>query len=268
MYHKIIALLLVILLSTFGVAYANSSINMPFGVTEVSQKIYYLHMTVLWICVFIGVIVFGVMFYAIIFHRKSLGHQAAHFHESTKVEIFWTIIPFLILVAIAVPATKTLLVMDNLDDADMTVKVTGSMWRWQYEYIGTGVGFTSNLSTPYEQTINRDEKDENYLREVDNPLVLPVGRKVRLLTTATDVIHSWWVPDFAVKKDAIPGFINETWVKINVPGVYRGQCAELCGARHGFMPIVVRAVSAEEFDRWMATQVEQLGEAKDAHGTS
>lgn len=233
---------------------ADYTINMPVGVTEISKKIYHLHMIIFWICVVIGVVVFSVMFYAILFHRKSKGHKAAQFHEHARVEILWTIIPFVILVAMAVPATKTVLEMEDVSDSDLSIKITGYMWRWHYEYVGTNVAFMSDLSTPYEQIIGRDEKDEYYLREVNHPLVLPVNKKIRLLMTSNDVIHSWWVSDLGVKKDAIPGFINETWTRINVPGTYRGQCAELCGARHGFMPIVVQAVSESEFQKWLAQQ--------------
>lgn len=240
---------------------ADLSINMPRGVTEISHKVYQLHMVILWICVVIGVIVFGLMLYAIIFHRRSRGHKAIQFHEHTTLEIFWTIIPLLILIAMAVPATKTIFEMDDIADADLTIKVTGFMWRWHYEYVGYNVAFMSDLSTPYEQIINRDTKDEHYLREVNNPLVLPINKKIRFLMTGNDVIHSWWVPDLAVKKDAIPGFINETWTRINTVGVYRGQCAELCGARHGFMPIVVRAVPEDEFKAWLSDQQKQIGAA-------
>ncbi len=234
--------------------FADLSINMPRGVTEISHKVYQLHMIILWICVAIGIIVFGVMFYAIIFHRRSRGHKAIQFHEHTKLEIFWTIVPFIILVAMAIPATKTIIEMDNVEDSELTIKVTGFMWRWHYEYVGQQVAFMSELATPYEQVINRAPKDSHYLREVNNPLVLPINTKVRLLMTANDVIHSWWVPDLAVKKDAIPGFINETWTRIDEVGTYRGQCAELCGARHAFMPIVVEAVAKNEFDAWLLKQ--------------
>lgn len=244
-----------LLLALFaGNACADLTINMPVGVTEISHKIYQLHMVIFGICVVIGVLVFGVMFYALIFHRKSTGRQAAQFHENTAIEVIWTVIPFIILIAMAFPATKTLLEMEDISDSDLTIKITGYMWRWHYDYVGTNVSFMSDLATPYEQIINRDEKDEHYLREVNNPLVLPINKKVRLLTTSNDVIHSWWVSPLAVKKDAIPGFINETWTKIHTPGTYRGQCAELCGARHGFMPIVVKAVSEEEFQTWLAEQ--------------
>lgn len=240
-----------------GNAWADLSINMPRGVTDISHKIYQLHMVILWICVVIGVIVFGLMFYAIIFHRRSAGHKAIQFHEHAGLEILWTVIPFLILIAMAIPATKTIIEMDDIADADLTVKITGFMWRWHYEYVGTKVAFMSELATPYEQIIDRAEKDEHYLREVNNPLVLPINKKIRFLMTGNDVIHSWWVPDLAVKKDAIPGFVNETWTRINTPGTYRGQCAELCGARHGFMPIVVRAVPEDEFTQWLATKQTQ-----------
>lgn len=245
---------LLILLLVVGEAYADFTINMPSGVTTISHKVFQLHMVVLWICVAIGLIVFGVMIYAIIFHRRSLGHKAANFHENAKIEILWTIIPFLILIAMAVPATITIIEMDDVADSELTVKITGYMWRWHYEYVGTNVAFMSDLATPYEQIINRAEKDEHYLREVNNPLVLPINKKVRLLMTGNDVIHSWWVPELAVKKDAIPGFINETWTKINTVGTYRGQCAELCGAKHGYMPIVVKAVSEQDFATWMQSQ--------------
>ncbi len=239
-------------------AWADLSINMPRGVTEISHKVYQLHMIILWICVVIGLIVFGLMLYAIIFHRRSKGHKAIQFHEHTTLEVFWTIIPLLILIAMAVPATKTIFAMDNIEDSDLTIKITGYMWRWHYEYVGKNIAFMSDLSTPYEQIINRDYKSAHYLREVNNPLVLPINKKVRLLMTGNDVIHSWWVPDLAVKKDAIPGFINETWTRINTVGEYRGQCAELCGARHGFMPIVVRAVPEDEFEAWVSDQQKQV----------
>lgn len=231
--------------------FADLTLNMPMGVTAVSKQVYSLHMTIFWICVAIGIIVFGVMFWAIIFHRKSAGAKPANFHESLAVEIMWSVIPFVILIVMAIPATKTLLFMEDTRDSELTVKVTGFMWKWHYDYIDENVSFMSNLKTPYEARINRAEKNEHYLREVDNPLVLPINKKIRLLTTANDVLHSWWVPEFAIKKDAIPGFINETWVQIDKPGVYRGQCAELCGAGHGFMPIVVIAKTEAEFEQWL-----------------
>jgi cytochrome c oxidase subunit 2 len=238
-------------------AYAEYGLNMPKGVTSISQDVYDLHMLIFWICVVIGIGVFGVMFWSIYHHRKSRGAVAAQFHESTAVEIIWTIIPMAILIAMAVPATGTLVRMADARDAELTIKVTGYQWRWQYDYLDQEVSFFSTLSTPQAQIRNTADKGEHYLLEVDNPLVLPVGKKVRILTTAADVIHSWWVPDLGWKKDAIPGFINEAWTQIDKPGIYRGQCAELCGRDHGFMPVVVKAVSPEEFEQWLAQMKEK-----------
>ncbi|WP_432760758.1 cytochrome c oxidase subunit II [Pseudoalteromonas aurantia] len=235
---------------SFGAA-SNSDYNMRKGVTDISQNVYQLHMTIFLICCVIGVIVFAVMFWALIHHRKSKGAIAAQFHESTKVEILWTAIPFIILVVMAIPATKTLIAMEDASKADLTIKVTGSQWKWHYEYMSHDVDFYSVLSTPREQMNDQAEKGEHYLLEVDRALVIPTGKKVRFLMTSDDVIHSWWVPDFAVKKDANPGFINEAWTKVNEVGIYRGQCAELCGKDHGFMPIVVDARSPEEFELWL-----------------
>lgn len=229
-------------------------LNLTKGVTDISGKVYDLHMLIFYICCAIAVVVFGVMFYSIIRHRKSRGAKAAHFHESTKVEIIWTVIPIIILVLMAIPATKTLIAMEDTTNDDLTVTVTGSQWKWHYQYFNHDVGFYSFLTTSQQQIEGSEEKGEHYLLEVDNPLVLPINRKIRFLMTSDDVIHSWWVPDFAVKKDAVPGFINEAWTKIDQPGVYRGQCAELCGRNHGFMPIVVKAVTEEEFDVWLAEQ--------------
>ncbi|MGR7919693.1 cytochrome c oxidase subunit II [Zobellella denitrificans] len=232
--------------------WAQSRFNMTQGVTDISQKVYGLHMTILIICALIGLVVFGVMFWAIIHHRKSRGAKAAQFHESTKVEILWTIIPFLILVGMAIPATRTLIAMEDASQSDLTVQVTASQWKWHYRYFGEDVEFFSLLATLPQEIDGSLRKRDNYLLEVDRPLVLPTDRKVRFLITADDVIHSWWMPAFAVKKDAIPGFINEAWTRINQPGIYRGQCAELCGKDHAFMPIVVDARPAAEFDDWLA----------------
>ncbi|PSW04961.1 cytochrome c oxidase subunit II [Photobacterium lipolyticum] len=226
-------------------------LNMTQGVTQVSQRVFDLHMTIFYICVVIGIVVFGVMFWAILHHRKSRGAVAASFHESTKVEIVWTIIPFVILIVMAVPATKTLLAMEDISQSDLTVQITGSQWKWHYRYFNEDIDFYSLLATSPAQIDNTREKRENYLLEVDRPLVLPVGQKVRFLITSQDVIHSWWVPDFAVKKDANPGFINEAWTRIDKPGIYRGQCAELCGKDHGFMPIVVIAKPLAEYQEWL-----------------
>ena len=238
-------------------ALAQNQVNMSPGVTEIGAEIYDLHMLILIICVIIGLLVFGVMFYSIIYHRKSRGVVPAQFHESTKVEIAWTAVPFLILVGMAVPATSTLLEVYDNDEADLDILITGYQWKWRYEYLddsGAPVAFFSNLSTSQEAIYNTEDKGQNYLLEVDEPLVIPVDTKVRFLITANDVIHSWWVPEMAVKRDAIPGFINEAWSKVSEGGIYRGQCTELCGAYHGFMPVVVHAVSQEEFDSWMAAK--------------
>ena len=237
-----------------GSAYAESSINLTQGVTQISQRVYDLHMTILYICAVIGLLVFGAMFYSMFKHRKSKGAVAANFHESTKIELIWTIIPFIILISMAVPATQTLIAMEDTSDADLTIKVTGSQWKWHYEYFGKGVEFFSLMSTPRAQIENQAAKGEHYLLEVDNPLVIPTDRKVRFLFTSDDVIHSWWIPAFSVKKDAIPGFINESWTQVDHPGTYRGQCTELCGKDHGFMPIVVEAIDSNAFDNWLATQ--------------
>ena len=240
-------------LATISVAHA-SSINMPEGVTPISHAVYHLHMTIFWICVVIGIVVFGAMVYALIFHRKARGHQAAHFHSSRTVEIWWTIIPSLILVGMAVPATLVLMQMSDTAEAELNVKVTGYQWHWQYEYLDQGISFMSNLSTPQSQITGNEPKGPNYLLEVDHELVVPIHRKIRFLVTSNDVIHSWWVPDLGFKRDAIPGFVYEEWARIEKPGVYRGQCAELCGLNHAYMPIVVRAIPEAEFDQWVAAQ--------------
>ena len=230
-------------------------VNMTPGVTEVGEQIYSLHMTVFWICVWIGVVVFGIMFYSVFTHRKSKGAKSADFHESTSVEIAWTVVPFIILIVMAFPATKTLLEVYNFEDSELDILVTGYQWKWKYEYInenGENVAFFSNLRTGKTEIYNEDSKGEHYLLEVDEPLVIPVDKKVRFLITANDVIHAWWVPHLAFKKDAIPGFINEAWTKATKTGVYRGQCAELCGRDHGYMPIVVNVVEQAEYDGWLA----------------
>ncbi|MDP5213228.1 cytochrome c oxidase subunit II [Pseudoalteromonas tunicata] len=238
------------LLLPFNV-FAQSKYNMTTGVTDISENVYNLHMTIFIICCVIGVIVFAAMFWALIHHRKSKGAVAAQFHESTKVEILWTAIPFVILIGMAIPATKTLIAMEDTSKADLTIKITGSQWKWHYEYLSHDVGFYSILATSQDQIHDRAEKQNTYLLEVDKPLVIPTDRKVRFLMTSDDVIHSWWVPAFAVKKDANPGFINEAWTRVNEVGIYRGQCAELCGKDHGFMPIVVEAKAPEDFDNWL-----------------
>ena len=199
-------------------------------------------------------VVFGAMFYSIWKHRKAAGHKAAHFHESTTVEIIWTVIPFFILIGMAYPATKAVIAMKDTSNPDMTIKVTGYQWKWEYDYLKDGVKFFSTLSTPREQIENKQTKGEHYLLEVDEPLVVPVGKKIRVLLTAGDVIHSWWIPELAVKQDAIPGFIRDAWFKSETTGTFRGQCVELCGKDHAFMPIVVKVVTQEEYDAWLASK--------------
>ena len=226
--------------------------NMPIGVTDISNKVFGLHMTVFYVCCVIGAVVFTVMFYSMFKHRKSKGHRAADFHESTLLEFIWTVIPFIILISLAIPATKVLIAMEDTSKADITIKVTGYQWMWRYEYLDHGIDFYSMLSTPRDEIYNKENKNQNYLLEVDNELVLPTNRKVRILITSNDVLHAWWIPELAVKKDAIPGYINQVWTNIEKPGVYRGQCAELCGRDHGFMPVVVRAVPPGEFNQWLA----------------
>ena len=233
-----------------------SLLNMPRGVTSVSNDIYDLHMLVVWICVWISVVVYGVMFYSMFAHRKSKGAKAANFHESTTVELLWTIVPVFILIWVAFPSTKSLIELYDTSEADLDIKITGYQWKWQYEYLGEGVEFMSELTTSEPAIYNLEPKTEFYLSEVNEPLVLPIGKKVRFLLTAKDVIHSWWVPDLGVKRDATPGFINETWAKIDEPGIYRGFCAELCGKGHAFMPIVVHAVTEEEYKVWLAGKKE------------
>ncbi len=266
-----------------SLVFAEWQLDMTPGVTDISNQVFDLHRTMLWWCVAIGVVVFGVMFYSMLKHRKSAGHKAAQFHESTTVEIIWTILPFVILIIMAIPATKVLIAMNDTEDSALTVKITGSQWKWHYEYLewegksGLGVDYYSVLSTPQEEITRpmlasglfpkntaKDaykadgaypEQSEFYKSDVDKPLVIPTGRKVRFLITSDDVIHAWWVPDFAIKKDAIPGFINELWTLVpeDKPGIYRGQCAELCGKDHAFMPVVVDARSPEEFEQWLAS---------------
>lgn len=242
-----------------GPALAAWDLNLRVGVTELSREIYGLHMLILWVCVAIAVAVFGVMIYSIATFRKSKGAVPATFDHSTKAEIIWTVIPVLILVAMAVPAARTLVKIDDTRGSELTVKVTGYQWKWQYEYVDHGVSFFSTLARTSDEARQLGSgiapaSVDNYLLEVDNPLVVPQGRKVRVLITATDVIHAWWVPDFGMKKDAIPGYINELWFRADEPGVYRGQCAELCGRDHGFMPVVVEVKPQAEFDAWLAAQ--------------
>ncbi|HTH45724.1 MAG TPA: cytochrome c oxidase subunit II [Oxalicibacterium sp.] len=234
---------------------AVGQLNFQPPVTRIAEEIYTLHNWMLIICLVIFVAVFGVMFYSIVKHRKSLGHQAAKFHESTTVEIAWTVVPFLIVIGMALPATRTVVAMKDTSNADLTIKVTGMQWKWGYDYLngdGQGISYLSNLATPREQITNSSlKKDDNYLLEVDQPMVVPVNKKVRVVLTANDVIHSWMIPAFGVKQDAIPGFVRDTWFKAEKVGTYRGQCAELCGKEHAFMPIVVNVVSDADYKKWV-----------------
>lgn len=237
--------------------FAAAQMDLTPGVTAISQEVYELHTLVLWICIVIGAGVFGVIFYSMFAHRKSKGAVAANFHDSMTVEVLWTVIPFLILIGMAVPAAKTLIKMESpADDAEVTIKITGYQWKWNYDYMHEGFNFFSNLATSSRDAIyaenNKDREGINYLLDVDNRMVIPAGKKVRLLMTSNDVIHSWWIPDFAVKKDAIPGYINEAWTIVPKVGVYRGQCAELCGKDHGFMPIVVEVKSEADYAAWVS----------------
>jgi cytochrome c oxidase subunit 2 len=246
-----------------GLAWGLPEWNFQPPVTPIAEQIIWLHDFIFWICVVIFIGVFGVMFYSLFKHRKSVGHQAAQFHENTLVEVIWTVIPFLILLFMAYPATKTILAMHDTAAPDMTVKVTGYQWKWNYDYVQEGFGFYSTLSTPHAQIVNLGPRGANYLLEVDNPLVVPVNAKVRVLITAGDVVHSWWVPAFGVKQDAIPGFVRDTWFRATVPGIYRGQCAELCGKEHGFMPIVVEVKSKDDYAKWLGDQKARLTAAAD-----
>lgn len=249
------------IMATFfaSLAHAEYGLNFQEPVTEVARDIFSLHMTIFWICVIIFVFVFSFMFYSIFAHRKSKNYEPSQFSHSTSVEIVWTIVPFIILVVMAVPATQVLIKMEDTTKSDLTIKITGYQWKWGYDYLGTDISFYSTLSTPREE-INQFDKatakpqNVNYLLETDNHVVVPSGRKVRALITANDVIHAWWIPAFGTKKDAIPGYINELWFNVDEgkEGIYRGQCAELCGKDHAYMPIVVRVVTGDEFDAWVA----------------
>lgn len=249
-----------------GAGAIQSKYNLAPPVTQIARDIHWLHWMMLVICGVIFVAVFGVMFYSIWAHRKSKGAQPADFHESTKVEVVWTVIPFLIVIGMALPATKTVVAMKDTTNADLTIKVTGYQWKWGYDYLkgeGEGISFLSTLATPREQIEGKAPKSNTYLIEVDNELVVPVGKKVRVITTANDVIHAWMVPAFGVKQDAIPGFVRDTWFRAEKIGTYRGQCAELCGRDHAFMPIVVRVVSAEDYTKWVAEKKAALAAAAD-----
>ena len=244
-------------------AEAEWALNMPKGVTDLSLETYGLHMMVFWWCVAIGIVVFGVMIYSLIKHRKSQGAEPATFSHSTTAEIIWTAIPVVILVLMAVPTAETMVKMEDSRNPDLSIVVTGYQWKWHYKYQDTNVDFYSSLArSSLEARRKQSDIDPfsvpNYLLEVDNPVVIPRGAKVRLLLTANDVIHAWWVPELSIKKDAIPGMVNETWFRANETGTYRGQCAELCGKDHGYMPIVVEVVEPEAYAAWLASQDAEL----------
>ena len=246
-----------------GLARAELVWNLQPPVTPIAQQMFDLHSYIFWICVVIFIGVFGVMFYSIYKHRKSVGHPAAQFHENTTVEVVWTVIPLLILLFMAWPATRTILAMKDTSAPDVTIKVTGYQWKWGYNYLQEGFGFYSNLATPLAQIEGREPKGPNYLLEVDQPLVVPVDQRIRLVITADDVIHAWWVPAFGVKQDAIPGFVRDSWFKAEKVGTYRGQCAELCGKEHAFMPIVVEVKSKEDYATWVADQKQKVAALAD-----
>lgn len=245
-------------------ALADWGLNLPVGVTPLSKEIYGLHMLIFSVCVVIALLVFGAMIYSIFAFRKSKGAVAAQFHHSTRIEVLWTIVPILILVAMAIPAAKTLVRIEDTRNADLTIRVTAYQWKWRYDYPDSGIGFFSSLAADSVRArqvgSGADVRAvDHYLRNVDNPLVVPVGKKVRLLLTANDVIHAWWVPEIGMKRDAIPGYFNELWFTVEEPGTYRGQCAELCGRDHGFMPIVVIAKPQAEYDAWVSDQRKVAG---------
>ncbi|MGY8814807.1 MAG: cytochrome c oxidase subunit II [Gammaproteobacteria bacterium] len=246
--------------------FADYSLNMTRGVTTISNEVYDLHMLTLWIVTLIGILVFGLMIWSIIHHRKSRGAKAAHFHHSSKWEAVWTIIPIIILISFAAPATRTLIVMEDSGETEMTIKVTGYQWRWHYEYLEEDFGFFSSLDSVHNEARQLGSgidvsKIDNYLLKVDNPIVIPVETKVLFMLTSNDVIHAWWVPELGWKRDAIPGFVNANWTQVNEPGIYRGQCAELCGKDHGFMPIVLKAVPKDEYVLWVQDQKRIQAEA-------
>jgi len=233
-----------------------SDLNMTQGVTAISKEVFGLHMLIFWICVAIGIVVFGVMFYSMFAFTKKKNPNASTFHENTSLELAWTIVPFLILVLMAVPASNTLTKIYDDTEGDINIQVIGYQWKWEYRYLEDNIGFFSNLTTDLDEIYNRTPKGEHYLEEVDEAVVIPVGKKIRFLITANDVIHSWWMPDFAIKQDAIPGFINTAWTIVDKPGTYRGKCTELCGKNHGFMPVVVKVVPQDEYDLWVTGKKE------------
>ena len=246
---------LLLLFFSLSVLPEKSDYNMPVGVTEVSKDIFDLHMLIMWVCVWIGVVVFGIMFWSLWKYRKSSGAVAAKFNDNFRLEIAWTILATLILIGMAIPSTSVMIKSYDDSEGDINIMVTGYQWKWQYTYLEDNISFFSSLATSQEQIDNLIPKGEFYLTEVDEPLVIPINKRIRFLITGNDVIHSWWVPDFAVKQDAIPGFINTAWTNVPEPGIYRGACTELCGMKHAFMPVVVRAVEQEEYNAWVVEKI-------------
>jgi len=254
--NKVLAAIFLTIFSSPSFA-AWNDLNMTQGVTAISKEVFGLHMLIFWICVAIGIVVFGVMFYSMFAFTKKKNPNPSTFHENTTLELAWTIVPFLILVLMAVPASNTLTKIYDDTEGDINIQVIGYQWKWEYRYLEDNIGFFSNLTTDLDEIYGRTPKGEHYLEEVDEPVVIPVGKKIRFLITANDVIHSWWMPDFAIKQDAIPGFINTAWTIVDKPGTYRGKCTELCGRSHGFMPVVVKVVPQEEYDLWIASKKEE-----------
>ncbi|MDE2023552.1 MAG: cytochrome c oxidase subunit II [Gammaproteobacteria bacterium] len=254
---QILCIALAVTLAALSGSALAMDLNMPVGVTPMSHDVYDLHMYAFWMCVGIGVVVFSLIIISMIWHRKAAGHKAAQFHENTLLEVIWTIIPFIILIALAIPAARVLVKMTNTSDPDLTIKIEGYQWKWQYDYLQQGFSYFSMLAADSNAARQLDSKINpfsvpHYLRDVDHPMVVPTGKKIRLLITANDVIHSWYVPDFAFKMDAIPGFVNQGWIEVDQPGTYRGGCTELCGRGHAFMPVVVVAESPADYQKWLA----------------
>lgn len=261
---------LVALITALGAAAVSMAARAEYGLnlqppaTPIAREIMTLHNGIMIACFVIFILVFGVMFYSLFAHRKSRGVEPAKFSHSTKLEILWTIIPTLILVGFAWPSTGTLIAMEDTSESELTIKVTAYQWKWHYEYMGSnGVGYYSTLSTPADEILDKAEQNENYLLEVDNNMIIPAQTKVRLLITSADVLHAWWIPAFGIKKDAIPGFINEAWINVDGPGLYRGQCVELCGKDHGYMPIVAEVKSKGDFAAWLDQQQAKLEQGEE-----
>lgn len=250
--------LLLILVFSCGPLHADFKLNMPYGVTTLSHEIYSMHMATFWVCFGIGMITYSFLFYSLIRFRKSKGAKPYPFRNQLTIEMIWIAVPFIILCTLAAPASIILKHIHNTKESGLTIKITGYQWKWRYEYLEHDLSFFSNLSTSIDQINNNQPKGPWFLREVDHPLIVPINTKIKILITSDDVIHSWWVPEFGIKQDAIPGYINENWIYITTPGIYRGQCGELCGINHAFMPVVVEAISTGDFEKWLHLQNQQM----------